>query len=736
MTGGRVTVEWAWISKEPGREIGYGVLAASVGDTDVGRYGGRYVVGTPNSSMDVSLPGAPPWLTFGPFLAAATGPLISVSVIDPRQNRDQAGRPIWPQRFFLMRYNEVAEARASYQGLWNAVRDVRLPALDRLPLLLEPRAQSVDDLVTTVERRGRDRMTSLAAMILEGPVALTESAQLSRDERLAVLDAIVALLPYGFRAAISASSAVDNNVRHSVDLVFAEYANIANNQTLVPLSVASPVPVPRTAAGRAYRDLLREKILTFGIRAVVEHLWAATEARSLARPEEARAILRELPPPTNVLSVSRAAISRETTEAAEILAKTADRERVQFTASYPGMLAPGIWYPLYVHVHRDGIRDQLEIRLAELDNRLGPRPRRAEVPANSIIAPGTELEIQPVITNARVTRLVCRWCGTRNLRRQSLRLSMSARLCRQYLPRICPGTGRWPTHRADTDIIRDTTLSGVVSVPEPQTTSASMIRDVFGSYAHEDADIVDRFRAVYRALGIHLFVDVLDIDGGQLWRRYLEQKIEGSDLFQLFWSAASAASKAVEHEWRHALEVARKRPPGISFSAQSIGENLIPRRRSLSPTFISDTSTRKSSASRPPRPTPLARAEHRLPAAGVGTPDFSTGPGNKSTTSTWNSRPQRELATNPLSGKLGQIIFGAAPAAAVAAGHDVGLDVGHQLADLRRGGLIQAAIAPLVEDSVPARAVRPPGVGTTPAVLSVTLNVSEGDLNTGGRKFP
>ena len=32
---------------------------------------------------------------------------------------------------------------------------------------------------------------------------------------------------------------------------------------------------------------------------------------------------------------------------------------------------------------------------------------------------------------------------------------------------------------------------------------------------------------------------------------------------------------------------------------------------------------------------------------------FSTGPRSKSTTSTWNSSPQRELATNPLSGKLG-----------------------------------------------------------------------------------
>src|SRR5580693_2721219 len=43
---------------------------------------------------------------------------------------------------------------------------------------------------------------------------------------------------------------------------------------------------------------------------------------------------------------------------------------------------------------------------------------------------------------------------------------------------------------------------------------------------------------------------------------------------------------------------------------------------------------------------------------GVGTPDFSTGPRSKSTTSTWNSRSQRELTVNQLSGKLGADHFG------------------------------------------------------------------------------
>ncbi len=100
---------------------------------------------------------------------------------------------------------------------------------------------------------------------------------------------------------------------------------------------------------------------------------------------------------------------------------------------------------------------------------------------------------------------------------------------------------------------------------EFRTTSAGMIRDVFGSYAREDAAIVARLRAAYRALGIHLFVDTQDIDTGQPWRRYLRERIERSDLFQLFWSSAAAGSAEVEREWRQALEIGEICSPGTNF---------------------------------------------------------------------------------------------------------------------------------------------------------------------------
>ncbi|MGO9161071.1 MAG: hypothetical protein ACLP7J_10220 [Streptosporangiaceae bacterium] len=98
---------------------------------------------------------------------------------------------------------------------------------------------------------------------------------------------------------------------------------------------------------------------------------------------------------------TREAVRQFEDEASQIRAQNAEREAVQFTASYPGSLSPDSSHPLYVHVHREGLRDQLEARLVELSSRLGPQVRRGDVPANSAIKRGTELEIRPFVAKVR-----------------------------------------------------------------------------------------------------------------------------------------------------------------------------------------------------------------------------------------------------------------------------------------------------------------------------------------------
>jgi TIR domain len=563
-----VMAQWAWISKEPGGR-GYGVLASSA-DIDFDRYAGAYNVGLPYRDAPPGSGAGGPWLTFGHF-ANGTEPLLSVSAIDRSDEYDEARRPIWPTRFFLLRYAQAAAADASHQGLWNAIREVQFPAVDRKPLPLHIEPQPIEELARRVEQHGVERMAAIAALLLEGRVALTDSG-LTHEDRVADLDAVLALLPYGYRTVISASTWVNNTVLHSIDLVFAEFAN---NQALVPLDSSAPLPMPRTKPVQAYFDLLRKSIQSYGIQSVLRRLWDAKRALQEKGPGYALAVLIEAfasPSETSAIwsepsltPAMRTAIRRDDADAAQAAAAAGAHEPVLFGASYPRVLRLGVRQPLYVHLYREGIRDQLDARLAELTGRLGPQRRHSEAPANTIIPRGAKLEIRPRITNVRSYPEQRTIVWRDKFTEAPFKIEYADQ---STASNICTGSVAVSTNGS---LIAQLPVSLPVSrrsdalFPPFRTVSTGMLRHVFGSYAREDAEIVTCFRAVYKALGIYLFVDTLDMPSGAAWEQYLEQQIERSDVFQLFWSYASAASPAVESEWQHALTVAASLPRQAEF---------------------------------------------------------------------------------------------------------------------------------------------------------------------------
>ncbi len=289
----QVVAEWAWIAKEPGSHADYGILAASTGPIDVGGFVGAYVAGVPSSSTPGNASVAPPWVTFGPHLDSAGRPLLSVSVQDPWRGQDQARRPIWPRRFFLCRYDELAVARSSYRTLWDAVAPLGLPRRDSQPVPVAIRPQPLSDVVATIDGIGFDQVAAIAAALLDGPVAVTGTAGLrltdpsAAVDRLAVLDAVAALLPYGFRADLSVSTAVDNTVLHRMRLILAEYAN--DGQQAIALRGA-PV-TPRPGLAHDYLTMLLDKARWDGLTTVLTHLRDAAGACSFGRAETALEIL-------------------------------------------------------------------------------------------------------------------------------------------------------------------------------------------------------------------------------------------------------------------------------------------------------------------------------------------------------------------------------------------------------------------------------------------------------------
>jgi hypothetical protein len=88
---------------------------------------------------------------------------------------------------------------------------------------------------------------------------------------------------------------------------------------------------------------------------------------------------------------------------------------------------------------------------------------------------------------------------------------------------------------------------------KPAATDAAWYEDIFASYAREDLDIVKHLKERYEALGLYMFIDLDDLRSGDSWQDALFKKIDGSDLFQLFWSDHARQSKYVTIEWIHAL---------------------------------------------------------------------------------------------------------------------------------------------------------------------------------------
>ena len=76
---------------------------------------------------------------------------------------------------------------------------------------------------------------------------------------------------------------------------------------------------------------------------------------------------------------------------------------------------------------------------------------------------------------------------------------------------------------------------------------------IFISYSRRDSKITRAYKLAQQAIGNDAFLDVDDIRAGEDWRAALATAIDEADIFQLFWSKHSAASKYCAYEWQYAL---------------------------------------------------------------------------------------------------------------------------------------------------------------------------------------
>jgi hypothetical protein len=117
-----------------------------------------------------------------------------------QRRRHVAGRIVEYIRLFCFRYSDVAELGASYSGLVNAVRDVQL-----LPGQSEPMRVPLPDEEDPPATGGPAGLVA-SLLLTSRPVCVLAGDHLSAGERLAFIDEVLARLPFGLRATLSAST--------------------------------------------------------------------------------------------------------------------------------------------------------------------------------------------------------------------------------------------------------------------------------------------------------------------------------------------------------------------------------------------------------------------------------------------------------------------------------------------------------------------------------------------------
>ena len=294
---GRVRVDWAVQSKRPGAGKGYALLAGSIDSTRALRLIEAGTTGTP-AGEDAGRVDALPWVS---FVADRTGSSATLGVVERSwtDEHDVTGQPIVPARLLAVGWPTSKPTLLGFVGLLALARSVRWAGVDGPPEGVRKAAPidasvpplNVDLLVRAIEDVGFDWALTAAVALLDGHqvVVVTPGRILSLQQRAQLLDAVCALLPYGCRAWISASTWARDRSAHPVRLSFAERGR--PGQRVIHFDEFRPEP-PRTPEASAYlTEMTHLRSEGFPVAQIVAHL---AELYEPLEPREAGLAVRHL----------------------------------------------------------------------------------------------------------------------------------------------------------------------------------------------------------------------------------------------------------------------------------------------------------------------------------------------------------------------------------------------------------------------------------------------------------
>ncbi|MFC4009109.1 hypothetical protein ACFOY2_17890 [Nonomuraea purpurea] len=211
---GRLTAHWAILGKTPESLDDYGVVGCSTGAITSGEFG-TWLKAFTSGTME---PKALPRVATSHFAAGPDAePWLGLSFQVEPESQDGFQRPYAMTYYVCARWADAVAEPVSYRALFEALLEENFSG--EAPFQLSPAPYDERRLAREVNATAR----RAAALLLTGrPVCVVGADHLPMEQRLDFLDAVAALLPYGFRATLAVSTWTNSASIHRIRLSFSD----------------------------------------------------------------------------------------------------------------------------------------------------------------------------------------------------------------------------------------------------------------------------------------------------------------------------------------------------------------------------------------------------------------------------------------------------------------------------------------------------------------------------------